>query len=329
MKKNNNIQVFERNNYYLLFDKKNKKSFTLGEKEFRFWELLDGREVSKIHYPYSDDEKRELLGVFDKIGLLSSSIQLKKTEGRYKKALWCPEFFLNKNVLITKIYWWIMIIGFVIAIPAFFMCNFEEIKDIIIKYASVETGIVGVLFVIVALSFHELSHALIAKYNGAVVPEIGIMINFILPCAYTTVCDYGSVKTLGKKIRVALAGIGGNVLLIVVGLYTFLLAKDESLKFICIEFVFANIIPIIGNINIFYRDDSYVVIESLLGISGLKEKAKKYLMATIKKSKMKKNDEENYLTTFVLIIYGIGAYINELLFPFIILFLLISTYVKM
>ena len=155
------------------------------------------------------------------------------------------------------------------------------------------------------------------------------MINFILPCAYTTVCDYGTVKTLGKKIRVALAGIGGNVLLIVVGMYTFLFEKDENLKFICIEFVFANIIPIIGNINIFYRDDSYVVIESLLGISGLKEKAKKYLMATIKKSEMKKNGEENYLTTFVLIIYGIGAYINELLFPFIILFLLISTYVKM
>ncbi|MDR0890858.1 MAG: hypothetical protein LBM05_01880 [Endomicrobium sp.] len=328
MRRVDNIQVFRRNHYYLLFDKKSKKSFTLGEKEYVFWESLDGRDVNEIKSSYSDYEKRELMSVFNKIGLLNNHTGHRKIEGRYKKAIWCPEFFLDKNIWITKIYWWIMIVGFVAIIPIFFLCDYNQMRRIITEYVSVKTGVVGVVFVIIALSFHELSHALIAKKSGAVVPEIGIMINFILPCAYTTVCDYGNIKTLEKKIWVALAGIGGNILLIAVGGYIFLFANNENIKFFCIEFIFANIIPIFGNINFFYRDDAYVIIESLLGIRGLKERAKKYLITNLKNCKTQKYKDENYLTKLVLIIYAVGAYINELLFPFIILFLLLSTYVR-
>lgn len=328
MKKNDNIRVFKRDNYYLLFDKKTKKSFTLGEKEYEFWDSLDGSDFNKFDSPYSNIEKKKLMNVFEEAGLLQNSAGHSKLKRKIKKALWCPEFFLHRHTLLIQLYWWLMIIGLVAVIPAIFLCDYGDMNNIITKYANVETGIVGMVFVIIALSFHELSHALIAKKNGAVVPEIGIMINFVLPCAYTTVCDSGNIPTLGKKIWVALAGMGGNVLLTAVGLYLYLFAKNESVKFLCIEFIFANIIPIIGNINIFYRDDSYVIIESLLGIRDLKQRSKNYLLTVLKNSKHKVRDGGDYLTNFVLIIYAVGAYINELLFPFIILFLLISTYVK-
>ena len=39
-----------------------------------------------------------------------------------------------------------------------------------------------------------------------------------------------------------------------------------------------------------------------------------------------KKESGDYLNSLVLIIYATGAYVNELLFPFIIFFLLISTY---
>lgn len=328
MKKNDNIRVFERDNYYLLFNKKTKKSFTLGKKEYEFWDSLDGSDFNKFDSPYSNSEKKELMSIFEEAGLLQNSEGHLKLQGKYKKALLCPEFFLDRHKLLIQSYWWLMIIGLVAVIPAIFLCDFEDINNIIIKYANVETGMVGVVFVIIALSFHELSHALIAKKNGAVVPEIGIMINFVLPCAYTTVCDSRNISTCRKKITVALAGMGGNILLITVGLYLYLFSKDESLRFLCIEFVFANIIPIVGNINIFYRDDSYVIIESLLGVRDLKQSAKDYLIAVLKNMKYKNSDGVDYLTSLILIIYAVGAYINELLFPFIIIFLLISTYVK-
>lgn len=44
------------------------------------------------------------------------------------------------------------------------------------------------------------------------------------------------------------------------------------------------------------------------------------------KMKEYKKESGDYLNSLVLIIYATGAYVNELLFPFIIFFLLISTY---
>lgn len=328
MKKNDNIQVFKRDNYYLLFNKKTKKCFTLGVKEFELWDSLDGSDFIKFNSVYSNSDKKELINMFEKFKLLENSDKESGIKGNYKKALMCPEFFLDRHKLLTEVYWWIMLIGLLAAIPIIFLCDYEDIKSIIIEYVSVETGLLGILFVIVALLLHELSHALIAKKSGAVIPEIGVMLKCVLPCAYTTVCDSGNISTLGEKIWIALAGIGGNILLATVGLYAYFFSDDQNMKFLCIEFVLANIIPIIGNINIFYCDDSYVVIENLLGIGNLKQRAKHYLKTFFKNMEYKKNEKKDYLNSLVLIIYAIGAYVNELLFPFIIFFLLISTYIK-
>lgn len=326
MRKNANIQIFRKDSHCVLFDIKTKKSFNVGEEEFKLWNSLDGRELCKIDSVFSEEEKIKLIKIFEEVGLLESTARKIKRSGKYKKALVCPDAFLERHNLLLSIYGYLLFGGMMAMVPVIFLCDFIDIKSIIIRNMNVETGLLGIIFVIISLSFHELSHAVIAKKNGAVVPEIGVMLNFILPCAYTTVCDTQNIPTIGKKIQVALAGIGGNILLTTIGVYTYLLCESESAKFLCIEFVFANIIPIIGNINIFYRDDSYVIIESLLGISNLKKTAKEFLRDIFKYRKFREYEEADSMKNIVLLLYAIGAYVNEILFPFILIFLLVSTY---
>ena len=71
-----------------------------------------------------------------------------------------------------------------------------------------------------------------------------------------------------------------------------------------------------------------MIIESLLGVNNLKKTAKEYLSYIFKHKKLREDGETEYLKSIVLFLYAIGAYINELLFPFILIFLLISTYIN-
>ena len=157
-------------------------------------------------------------------------------------------------------------------------------------YVGIKTTIVFVLLSAISISLHELSHGLAGKMNNAVVPEIGLMLYFFIPCAYTTICGMSSVKDKKGKIIVVCAGVLLNLLLSGVAMILMAVFRsNETAIVILILALLANIIPIIANGIIFLKWDSYYLVSILLEEPQLYEKSGVYVDNILKGVPQEKN----------------------------------------
>ena len=62
------------------------------------------------------------------------------------------------------------------------------------------------------LTLHEMAHGLTARRFGAEVREMGVMLLYFLPCAYTDVTDAYRIPGKGARIAVSLAGSAADLL---------------------------------------------------------------------------------------------------------------------
>lgn len=72
-----------------------------------------------------------------------------------------------------------------------------SISTIINEYMNLRITDVIVIYIgfIACLMIHELSHTIAARHYGVNVPEIGIMLYFFIPCAYTNISGINLLKS--------------------------------------------------------------------------------------------------------------------------------------
>ena len=127
----------------------------------------------------------------------------------------------------------------------------------------------------VALTLHELGHALALKSRGGVVREAGVLLLFGMPCLYVDVSDAWLLPTRRDRLIVSSAGLIVELGLLGAACLALALAPLHGPGAVA-AFAVATVCGIRSiavNLNPLVRLDGYYVLSDLLGIPNLRPRA--------------------------------------------------------
>lgn len=185
---------------------------------------------------------------------------------KIKKGILSPNKFINPNNILIKFLYLIIVY---LSIPIFLISLLLNIKSInIIKMITNGSIMQLKLFIIlpeilIIIFLHELGHSIVARFNGATISEIGIMLCYFMPCCYTNIIGIHYVKNKYKRILIFISGILVNLLLAGLGLLASKFVND-TFYYNLFWFSLFNITLAILNIMIAPNTDGYRIIKEML-----------------------------------------------------------------
>lgn len=334
-----NIEMYEEKNGKIsVFNKVTGKTYAIGIAEYKVLCNMDGtnsiEELSIISEKYSVDSLNKLIIQFKKIGFLKGSYEGKKINIlKIKKGLFNGNKIINPSNIICKI---ATIIIIYCSIPIFILGllgiikDISKIREILLRGIFTPRFFVIIPYTLLVLSLHELGHAVVARTMGANVPEIGVMIYWFMPCAYTNLSGISFIENKYKRILALSSGIFVNLFLSGIGMIVLKYISDKYYTLV-LWFSMSNFSIVIANLLVFLKLDGYFILQELLEIKSLREKSFAYLkskvanrliiLRTNKERNIKYNSEiifsnDDKLEDVIYIIYGFLAiiYIPVLIF---------------
>lgn len=314
-----------------LYNKASGKTYLIGEKEAKVLMLLDGNhsldEIENECSVYTVEEIEKLINAFSDIGLFAET-KKKKNIFKLKKRLFNPNTFFHQDGRVTKLLFELIMVGcpvmLIIGISLnVFMLNWNmdstvSIPRIINEYMNFGIADIIIIYMgfIVCLMVHELSHTIATRYYGVNVPEIGIMLYFFIPCAYTNISGINLLKSRKERLLILGAGNLSNLGLIGI-LYVALNMVDAHTAAIFIGLIILNIGTVFMNGMVFLKFDGYYMLEVSLDETQLKEKAtqhlKQYTAMILNKDKSVlnsfssdvRNNDGKYLTHITYLVFSL------------------------
>lgn len=281
-------------------NKKNGQTFELGKKETSVLMLLDGtktpNEISLMCDFFTTSEIVALENQFlelDIIGNSNSKHRINLIKIKF------PIFSANKifpsNKLITKIVYYIfMIFSILFFLIGFSISIFNVINGInvnnqmnIKSLSSFENFeifdlIYSVVFFSFAIVFHEFGHMIVARKNNLSVPDAGIMLYLLIPCAYTNLTFLNYCKNKSLKLRIFFAGILSDLGLLGLAVTIFNFSPTNVLAKYSLISALLCIISILGNIVVTFKFDGYYILQTLLETDNLQKNSVAIVLAYIK-----------------------------------------------
>ncbi|WDD96899.1 hypothetical protein [Thalassomonas actiniarum] len=270
LKKSINFYPLEQGIYHV-YDASTSRHFKLGEQEVNWLKLLDGKtpvEALRGLIP---------LEYFDKF--IKTVQHLDLLEGESKKEPFSPlkikVFNLDPSRFIDNsgkfaLYFshflnWCSLPLLVINVlmVALLVPQVQNIREtltfdtftvIFYFFAILVTGIV-----------HEGAHALVAKSFNVKVPQVGMMLFFLHPSFYADVSGINLMSDRKKRIKVLIAGVQGNNLLMFLGLMLTFIPMGETALSYLLFFTAINFVLMFINLIPFVEYDGYYIFQELLG----------------------------------------------------------------
>lgn len=179
----------------------------------------------------------------------------------------------NKNNQIISFLYWMILLAWIplLLTDFFFLINVNigsQVRRSVSEYVGVKFILYLVIEFIISIWLHEVAHIIFALHNDLLVGEVGVMLYYFIPCAYTTICGMSLVKTKLSKIFILISGSLMNLILAEISLI-FILNGYDSIY--ALSFAGINIISIVFNLLIFLKLDGYYILEILLNINNLRE----------------------------------------------------------
>ncbi|MBU3134522.1 M50 family metallopeptidase [Clostridium gasigenes] len=312
------LQTFnQENGKTLIFSKLTKRTYSLAKNEYKVLQNLDGtktlKDISILCEGFSSNDIPYLIDEFEKIGFIKNKEKKKKFDIlKIKKGLINSDKIINPNNLLIKIIYFFIVY---LSIPIFMIAllvgiNFFDFV-FIIKSIEAPNYFIVAFIIFFSISLHELSHAIVAKSNGAFIAEFGIMLYWFMPCGYTTIIGVNNIKSKSKRLLIFCAGIMVNLNL--AGLLAILMKfSEENFNQYLVWFILVNIVLAFSNLLIFLKLDGYYILQELLCEKSLREKSFSHIKFLINKktkinniSNMYKNEFLASLNNEVYLIYGI------------------------
>ena len=322
-----------------IYNRDTGKTFVLGEKESQVFKLMNGANtVEDIQAEcefYTVEEINNLAQAFKEIGLFDKS-KKKFNPLKIKLRLFNPNKFFKADGFFTKAVHYAICIGSpLLALISLLVMRFvnqnpvEHITKSLEALSAISVTEVVVLAIgaLICLAMHEFAHMITARRYGVNVPEIGVMLYFLVPCAYTDISGINLLKNKGQRMVVLLSGSLVNLGLM--GLfYTALALTDSALiGAYCISLILVNFGMIFMNTMVLIKFDGYYILETLLDEPKLRENAMGHTLGFVKImfSKNKeakkslsviKNDSGAFLQHTAYCVYAV---LSMLYVPFIML----------
>jgi len=277
-----------------VYNRRTGKTFVLGEKEAKVFGCLNGAntlEDIQLACPfYSKEEIENLVTAFGEIGVFEVQ---KRTFNplKIKVRLFNPNRLLKENSFMTKMLHYSIFVGgplFLLVGMVLLRLNIPDptvyFSNIMSAFSNIAVWEIGILVALslLCLSLHEFAHVITARRYGVNVPEIGVMLYFLIPCAYTNITGINLLKNIGKRLVVLSSGSLVNIG--VIGLCYVLMALIQTpvVGMYASALMLVNLGTIFMNTLVLLKFDGYYVLETILDEPQLREKAITHITGYVK-----------------------------------------------
>jgi putative peptide zinc metalloprotease protein len=132
--------------------------------------------------------------------------------------------------------------------------------------------------------FHEFGHAYACKVFGGQVPEMGVFLIALTPCAYVDASSAWGFPQLRQRVIVSLAGMYFESIVAFAALLVWCWTDNAQISSWAHHVVILSTVLTIGfNINPLMRFDGYYVLSDLTGIPNLRQRSGEELTALCKR----------------------------------------------
>lgn len=273
-----------------IYNKKTGKTYLLGDMEYDILCNLDGTKSLSDLAVYSkglnEQQLSLLIGQFERIGFIRGKEPKSRLNIiKLRKGLVNGNRLINSRRLAWRV---VSIIITYCSLPLFiFGCyiaarNINIVAVILANNLMTPRAFILLPFILFMMTLHELGHAVVARCNGVNVPEIGVMLYWFMPCAYTNLSGITFLKSRGSRLIILMAGSFTNFMLsgICFLLLEVLPAKTHEFLLWC---AVSNLTIIIMNMVFFIKLDGYFILEELMEVKNLRKNAFTYIAASLKR----------------------------------------------
>lgn len=287
-----------------IFNKNTGKTYTLGKNESLVYQLLNGAntpdEISGQCTFYNRQEIDALIKAFSDLGFFEK-VKKKFNPFKIKLRLFNPNRLMRSDSAVTKFLHYTILLVCPLIFIAGIVMNRLFINDAMTFYGQAMTGIAElnvadwaliVFLSLVSLSLHECAHMITARKYGVNVPEIGIMLYFLVPSAYTNISGINLLKSKNKRLLVLASGSLVNFSVIGICSVTMCIADSRRLVACAAALALANAGTIFLNLMVLLKFDGYYALEVILDEPKLRENAISSIIAVIRVALAGKKDEK-------------------------------------
>jgi len=183
--------------------------------------------------------------------------------------IYCP--FHNR-------YWFVFDVLLILAGAVLFFANIDSFNlnlNAIFSFGSIAAIVVS-LFILVAL--HEFAHAVICRYHGGEVREMGVLLLYFQPCFYSNLSDAWLFKKKSLRLAVTAAGPFFQLVLFAFAVFVWrVTVSGSAVNDIAYLIVLVSFITFLFNLNPLIKLDGYYLLSDWLDIPNLRSKSFAYL----------------------------------------------------
>lgn len=189
---------------------------------------------------------------------------------RYFRFIFTPWFFL----------FWLALIGLAGYVAA---ANWRQFTEPLGGIFTV--GNIAALWstLIILKLFHEAGHAYACKNFGGHVPETGILLMLMTPCAFVDASACWGFTRKSHRLIVCLAGMYVELMIAAVAVLIWSTTEPGPLNSLCYNIVLlASVTTIAFNINPLMKFDGYYILMDMLEVPNLRQKSTSYATGVLK-----------------------------------------------
>lgn len=260
-----------------IFNKVTGKTYEISNNEVIILEKLDGtNDITDLsrEFDIPELEVKKFIDICSKIGVVGESKKKKINITKIKVAIFNPNKIISKNNFVWKL---LNFTNTFLSVPIFIISiilssnKINSIQNQITNF-SVDINIIMYLFFIfLSLCIHEFFHAISARTSGANVPEIGLMLYWFMPCAYTNLTGLHFLEDKKLKMKALTAGLQSNLMISGIMLIIYNINLSPVYLFVGI----INMLIIFMNLLCFIKLDGYYILSLCLDDPNLYENSQK------------------------------------------------------
>ncbi len=183
-----------------------------------------------------------------------------------------------------NIYWFF--ISFILILFGFSImsANSEYLYIDLGELYSISSILVIVISLFILISVHEFAHAVVCRYYGGEVREIGFLLLYFQPCFYSDLSDAWLFKKKSHRLAVTFAGPMMQFILLAIAVIIWrVTVPGIFINEVAEVIVVVSWVTMLFNFNPLIKLDGYYLLSDWVDIPNLRKKAFEYLGHIIKK----------------------------------------------
>lgn len=267
---------------YIVYDLMQNEEFVLDEYLVWFAKKLDGSvNPHTIDGSLTESDVDDIIFELKERNIIRKGRLLNKSLVQILVTLWQPKFNDIHRIIAFLLNGLLMISVLPLSVISVhtFITDFNDLDFEYIFIGLFAGTVAGVVV-------HEFGHAIACLGYGGRVFEVGVGLQYLIPCAYVLINDK-NIKNRLRRVQVSAAGIEMNIVL--ADICMLIAVKTQITSGLLVGMIIQNIFLAIINLTFVNGFDGMTIMSELLGADNFVVKAKKVLKNKSKKKELIKS----------------------------------------